>query len=378
MAVIAAGSAACGTAQAGSPQGKVENAFTKLGDQKALTVGASFDASADQIWSALRGEDDFTKADATLLAGLHAQYAVSADRPLTELTSGDKNVSLGVLLSDDPAGKKNLIEVRQVADALYLRADVKALEQLDTTATGKNDGDLDKLLGGTDGLPSSLGALKSALDGKWISIDKKFLDSLSALGGPGTSGLDATSQAQLVTTLKNALLHNAKFKDLGSHDGADHVRVDVPAQQFAKELKPGLSTALKGVPGFSAAQLDRLDDVPAKTVTADLAISDGMVSGITVDVAQFDSKAPAGKLPLALTFTGGAAKITAPAGATSLDPQDLFGLIASGLTPGGKAPSSAGIDQMLKNLDLSGLSPDTSTGTTGTSDAGFFNYTPLT
>jgi len=385
VALVAAGSAACGTAQAGTtPQDKVGNAFTKLGDQKSLTLGASLDATADQIYAVLKG-DDFTHDTASALAALHATFSVAADKPLSQATDDDSG-SYGFQLSSDAAGKQNLAEVRSVDQQLYLRFDLKALQKLapDTSGDGGSGtslADLNELLDSVDQLPSSAGALKAAVDGEWISVDPATLTSfaqtfgdLTGSGSSSGSGLDAQSTQQLVTAFEDALTHNAKFTDLGSSGGADHVQVSVPAQQFAGELKTSLASVAGDLPGFDAADLDGLDDVPNRTVTADVAIKDGSVSGITFDLAQLDDQPHTGKLPLALTLRGGSDPVTAPAGAQKFDPQDLLGVIMGGL-PGsltGDDPSSTD----LGSTDTGSSTASPGSGDDGT-DTGYFAYTPL-
>ncbi|WNI17163.1 hypothetical protein [Actinacidiphila sp. ITFR-21] len=400
VALIAAGSAACGTAQA-NHQGTVRDAFTALGEQKSLTLDVSFDAPADRIYAVLRGEDGFTRDDARSLADLRARYAVSADRPLGRLQAGDKDVSVAVAVSDDAAGRKNLVEVRRIAGTLYVRADVKGLAKADSTLSGGDGGKsggtgggpkdggglsgLNRLLDGSGHLPASLGAVEDAFDGRWISVDQKLLDTLGMFTGSGAAPEpDARSQTRLLAALENALAGDAVFKDLGSRGGTDHVQVTVPARQLAKALKSPLASALKDVPGFSGGQLKELDAVPDKAVTADVAVKNGAVSAVTVDVAQFDGAAHPGTLPLVVTFDSGAAAVTAPADAKALDPADLAGLFTSGLLPG-----SGGTDDSNDSNDSatgSGSAPGPDTGSGGgtpataaedDSSTGYFSYSPL-
>jgi hypothetical protein len=350
VALIAAGSAACGTAAASTPDAKVKNAFDKLSDQKSLSFGLHFGASADQIWSALQGEDDFTKDDAALLAKLRADISLSSAKALKDVKQGDKS-SGAFRVSADGTGKKSLAEVRSVNGKVYLRLDLKGFEALDTVKSSNKDlAQLDQFLGMADGLPASLGSVKAALKGDWVTIDPKsftdFAKSMSKSAGgsgaplgslPDTSkGLDAKTQQQVVDALRKALQNNAKFKDLGSHDGADHVQVTVPARQVAKELEGSLGSLTKQIPGFKPSDLD---SVPDKSVSVDVAVKGGKVSAISLDVAQFDTKAK-GKLPLVLDIDSGADPVTAPAGAKTLNPQDIMGLVMYGF--GGGPDSSSG------------------------------------
>jgi hypothetical protein len=353
VALIAAGSAACGTAEA-TPQGKVQNAFSKLSDDRTLTLGLSFDATADQIYTAMKDNGDFTRDDAKMLAALRAQLSVSTQKEFGLLKTNDKNGSFGFRLSNGDAGGTSLIEIRSVDQKLYLRADVKGLTKLDTSTSSADLAEINGFLDHVDELPSSLAALKAAVKGEWIVIDPKafteYAKSMadqfgggsagsdsdsgadSALGGlgipgmPGLPKLDEKTQKQLVEAFRTALSHNATYKDLDKRDGADHVLVSVPAQQFAKELKPSLSSALKDLPGFDVTDLNGLDDVPNRTISVDLGFKGGDLSGITFDLMQLNDKAAGAKLPLLIGVDGGTAKVTAPQGALQLNPQDLISL----------------------------------------------------
>ncbi|MDJ0341953.1 hypothetical protein QMK19_10410 [Streptomyces sp. H10-C2] len=343
-ALIASASAACGTVEQAGTGAKVKNAVDKLGEQKAVTTTVAFDATADQIWNAMKGEKNFTKDDAKMLAGLHATFGLSSDKPLKDAADSpagkdgkgakDSASSFAFQLSSDAAGKQNLVEVRSIGKKLYIRADVKALSALGSKAKG-NRAELDRFLATADKLPSSLGVVKDALQGKWISVDPQaFTDFAKTLGGPkglgksplpaipDSSSFDAKTQRQLTDAVKNAVAHNAKFTDAGSKDGVDHVTMTVPAGQVAKELAKGLAPLEKQIPNFKASGLN---DTPARNLTVDLSIKDGMLSGISLDAAQL-AKKPAGKLPLVIGLKGGSDPVAAPDGAKALNPQDIMGL----------------------------------------------------
>jgi hypothetical protein len=349
VALIAAGSAACGTAQA-TPQGKVQNALTKVSGQKSLTLGLSFDATPDQIYAAMKDQSDFTQADATMLAALHLKVAVSSQQQFSLLNSAAK-AGAGAFefqLANDAAGKENLIEIRSIDKKVYLRADLKALQKLDTSSDGAA---LNDFLNQADQLPSSLASLKAAVKGEWVVIDPKAFmdyaksmadqfggsaDSSSGSGGslfpglPATPKVDAKTQQQLVAAVRKALAHNATYKALPDRDGAGHVQVSVPAKQLATELKTSLTPILQQIPDFSASDLNGLDDVPNRVVSVDVGVKGGSLSSITFDLAQLD-KTITGKLPLALTLDSHAAGISAPAGAKQVNPQDIMGLFMAGM-----------------------------------------------
>ncbi|MEU3460983.1 hypothetical protein ABZ721_13625 [Streptomyces sp. NPDC006733] len=341
VALIATASAACGTVQQVGAAVKVKNAVDKLGEQKAVTATVSFDATEDQVWAAMKGEDDFTKDDAKMLASLHAKLGLSSDKALKDSAAAkdakaapSDASSFSFQLSSDAAGKQNLIEVRSIGKKVYIRADVKALASLG----GKDkETSLEGLLPSAEDIPASLGAVKDVLEGKWVSIDPAaFSDLGKTLGGdkglgksplPDPSSFDAKTQQQLVDAIRNAMEHNAKFTDKGSDHGVDHVTMTVPGGPAAKELAKSLAPLEKQIPDFKAADLNK---VPAKDYTVDLSIKDGMLSGITVDLTQLNKKPSQGKLPLVIGLDGGSAPVTAPAGARPFTPQDIMGLFMLG------------------------------------------------
>jgi hypothetical protein len=222
---------------------------------------------------------------------------------------------------------------------------------------------MDQFLNDADQLPPAFAPVKALIKGQWISIDTGVVTSLSKLAGAGGSTaapkLDTASQAKIVAALRKALADNATFKDLGSHDGADQVQVTVPARQLAKELKTGLAPALTQIPGFKPADLNGLDNVPNKTVSAELSIKDGSLSAVSVDIAQFDDTAH-GKLPLKLSLDGGTGQVTAPAGARAITMKDITNLMSSFSLPG-----------------MDNSSSSSGSGADDASSTGYFDYSPL-
>jgi hypothetical protein len=373
VALIAAGSAACGTAQA-TPKDKVHNAVTKLGEQKSVTFGLSFDATPDQIYAAFSSGDSgsgFTRDDAKLLASLHLTVSASTQKQFSLLGSGSggsggSDGRFAVALSDDSSGKDNLIDMRVLDQKLYLRADVKGLEKLDTSPNAASDlRDFDAFLDSADQLPSSLGAVKAALKGQWVVIDPKaFTDFAKSMAGKdgGSAGspfggalsgqmpkVDSNKfLSRLLTVLKQDILDNkaATYKNLGKKNGAGVVRVTVPERQLAKDLATDLTPILKQLPNISQSDLDSLNDtsgVPNKTVSLDMSVKGGHVSAITFDLEQLDDQANGKQMPVTLSVDNGADALSVPDGAQQLNPQDIIGAIMQNM-PGGSGDSSSDSD----------------------------------
>lgn len=369
VALISAGSAACG-ADKTTPQGRVGDAFQKLGHQNTLTVGLGFDGSADQIYSAMSSEDGFTRSDAKLLSSLHVSLAVSSQKSFSVLgkSPSDKGGAMAFSLSSDDSGANGLAEVRVVDQKVYLRVDIKGLEKLDTSSADSGGiAQFNQFVDGADQLPSNLASIKAALKGQWVSIDPKaftaFAKSMAGANGgsstgsgdsgaaglpfgAGTPTLDAKTRQQLVDGLRKALSTNVTYTELGSKGGADHVKVSVPARQFTKAVAADLAPALKQVPGFKPSDLTDMENakgVPNKTLSVDVAIKNGGISSVSFDIAQLDPKVH-GSLPLVLSFKGSAASISAPAGALTLNPQDIMGLVMSTISGSHDGSTSGSTD----------------------------------
>jgi hypothetical protein len=329
VAFIASAAVACGTATNLSAGGKVGQAFEKLGEQKALTMSVGFDGTQAQIWSAMKGEDDFTQDNAKMLADLDVDLSMSADQALKQAKTGSVAVTVSA------GGDSSLLEVRSLdGKKLYVKADLKQLMTLGSSAgAGSAEDkaalkDFQSMLDQADKLPSTYKSVKSLLAGDWVSIDPASFKELSKEFGAGTNtgtdALDTATQQKIAKALTKAIGSNATFKDAGSKNGADHVTVTVPAAKTAKALAKALKPYKDDLPdGLDPADLK---DVPNKNITLDVAIKDGALSGITVDVAQFDKKVK-GTLPLTIGFAADAKPVEAPAGATALDPKDVMGAL---------------------------------------------------
>ncbi|MFI0912530.1 hypothetical protein [Streptomyces abikoensis] len=333
-ALIASATVACNPLgdDSASPAIKVKNAFAKLGEQHALSANLHLDASADQIYTAMRGKKDFERADADMLAGLTLTYGVSTDRALKDIEGQDDD-SLRASVALTKAGQNPMLEARTAGKNLYARVDVKGLSDL-ARQSGNGDSDmvfLDQMVRRADELPPSMGAVKAALKGQWISIDP---DSFPDDDTPSAK-LDAKDQKKALDAISNAVTSNAKFKDAGTSGGAEHVKITLPAKKTAKDIATGLKPLADQL-GERLTNMSRnVKDVPDRNITVDVAIRDGIVSGITLDLAELDDKIK-GTLPLAIDINGHAGKVEIPADAKPITPADI--MAAAMATYGDQAP----------------------------------------
>ena len=332
VALLVVSVAGCGTEQI-SAGTKVERAFDRLDQQKAVTMTVGFDGSQQQIWNAMKGQKDFTRDDARMLADLDVSLSMSSKKRLKDTKEGGGSVALRV--SQGPG--KDLLEVRQLEGrkTMFVRADISRLMSL-AAANGDAESkaamkEFGSFVDAAGELPSNYRSVKDALTGKWGSIDpeayKDFSKSMGESSGgqspiPDMNGLSAKEQRKISKTLGKVISRNARFTDQGSKDGVDHVTVTLPTQKTAdaviKALEPVESQLPDGV------ELSSLKEIPAEKLRLDVAIKDGVASKVTIDAAQLDRKTE-GRLPVSVGFAAGAGPVKAPAGAAALDPQDLMG-----------------------------------------------------
>ncbi|MBH1938441.1 hypothetical protein I5Q34_29995 [Streptomyces sp. AV19] len=325
--VLATGAVACGTEEKIGAEGKVQKAFDRLGEEKGLAVDISLDASADDIHAALKdGKDGIDRDEAGTLAGLKLTYAFSSDKPLKDNKKDDAAPNFSMSFGRKDGG--TLGEIRSLDKKVYLRGDIKAIAALSTpTNAEEREGKraFEEMLGKADEQPPSLGAFKNVLKGEWVVIDSKEFEKLSKnKKKSGTEDLDKKSQKKINEVLKKTLTENADIKDAGTKNGADHVKVTVPARKAAKELSEALKPFQKQL---SAAgkdkKLPKPEDLPDKKATFDIAVKDGKLSAITFDAADLDKEVHA-RLPVTIGFGAKADKVTAPSGAKELKMDKLM------------------------------------------------------
>lgn len=338
VAILAASTAGCGTEQV-SAGTRVERAFDRLDRQKAVTMTVGFDGTQQQIWTAMKGQKDFTRDNAKMLADLDVAVSMSSKKALEDTKKGG---SVAVRVAQGPG--KDLLEFRRLGGSkkVFLRADI---DRLMSMAAGSGDAESQAAMkefrtfvDSADELPSNYRSVKNVLTGKWVSIDpeafEEFGRSMSKGSGgpspiPDTEGLTAKEQKKISEALDTVMSRHARFTDKGTENGVDHVGITLPAAKTADALIKALEPLEDKLP--EGVELSSLKDIPAKKITLDVAIKDGMPSRMTIDAAQFDREIK-GTLPVSLGFGVDADPVKAPAGAAALDPQDLMGAMMQFMT----------------------------------------------
>ncbi|HZG05828.1 MAG TPA: hypothetical protein VE546_20005 [Streptomyces sp.] len=346
-ALLIAASASCDTSERADAETRARRAVEKLGEWEAVSVTARVEAPADDVYAFLRrlggreGGALPSRTDALALSRMETAITVGADKPLKDVGEGDR-LDSGTMVN---FGGVDLAGYKSIGTDFYVRADwTRLASELNwghATVTQAAE-----LAGSADELPPSLAAARDMFQGRWVQIDPEEFDHFArAVGGKYgeraerlANSVDllqsARAQHHVVDSVRRALDEHASFRDAGRRDGAEHITVSLPARAVARDLAAALGPLEERFDGIGFAWLER---APDREVTVDLALRDGALSGMTVDLAQFagpedpegsggsGDSGGSGKLPLTLFFAAGqAVPVEAPQGAKWLDPQDVM------------------------------------------------------
>ncbi|MFJ5232502.1 hypothetical protein ACIQBJ_21740 [Kitasatospora sp. NPDC088391] len=358
---LTTGLAACSTVEQLSAGDKLGNAFEKLGDAKSLRIDLSFDATPEQVVAFGKAVDSpIEQKAADLIGDLKLSVTMTSDKPLKDSEafkngySGDTNltdlkgVAVGYTLSAKKSGK-TYADIRLVDRKMYVKADVRGIAGL----AGEDPAQIDRAVAE---LPSEAAPVKDVIDGKWLSVDLAKLQELSeqaAKGGkPGSStkidpndigratlpdtlpGVDGAAVQEFAKSLKEAFSKNVTLEEKGRDGDADVIRVSAPLRPLVASFTKSAKALTKGIPGYPGlpTEDDDLADVPDRKLSADVRIKDGRAQAVLFDLAQLDDKTDgSAHLPLRIGFSGDAAPLTAPSGATEFDLdklKDLAGAMA--------------------------------------------------
>lgn len=348
--------ASCGAAEKLTTGMKVKGAVEKLGDSPSASVIASVDGSPQQAYRFLQHTSGSTPShrQAELLSRAELTMATSTGAPEKPLKEMDRSEAADVAASLNFGGA-DAAEVRSVDEKVYLRAGPRSLAEQagGGAADNRRAAEAGRLAGK---LPGSLASARDALQGKWVQINPYAFEDFAraaqnmswgtppgkskGAGGTArstadrmsgqlreatsiTAGLNGQAQREFLSGVEKTLGDHASFTSAGTRNGADRVRVSMPAHAAAKDL----AGALKPL----GVRLDP-DSVPQQTVTAELAIRRGQLTNLTLDLGQFTGGHGAhNRLPLKLNLGGGAAiPVWTSGGAKELKPQDLVAAAAYG------------------------------------------------
>ncbi|MEU7280202.1 hypothetical protein AB0A69_15660 [Streptomyces sp. NPDC045431] len=319
-----AGVTACGTVEQLSAGQKLDKAFEKLGKEKSLSFELDLDADAatlkalDESSDREPGEEPLPDEAANLLSGAKVSFTVESKKPLAE--SADEKDLVGMAMKvSNPDG--DLIEYRLVGDYAYFRSDTKALSK----AFGAP-------LPTADELPPEAGALKQALEGKWVKISTKEMEEAQSELNPDTAGkpspepsLDAKTEKKLLEALRGVFARDVDFKTAGDKDGTEHITAVAPFRTLVTDLINQVRKFEKDLPpGMQELPTEKeLKELPNEKASADFTLKNGELTEVYVDLAKLAENAKVKKFGLVLKMSSGE-KPTAPAGATELNLDEVM------------------------------------------------------
>ncbi len=318
VGAVLAGSAACGTVEQISAGQKLDQAFGKLGKEKTVSFELDLDTDAQSL-KALDASSNSEPGEeipdevADLLSDAKISVTAQSKKPIDE--SGEKDL-VGMAMKVRADGG-DIVEYRILGDHTYIRSDVELLgKAMGIPVPSAND------------LPPEAGGLKKALAGEWVKIDTGEMTETTA--EPGTEPapdptLDARTQKQLLDALRRTVAREVDFETADGEDGAERITATAPFRTLLGELFGEIRPLAKKLPPGMELPTDKdLKEVPDAEVTADFTLKNGELSEVYVDLAELAENARVKKLGLVVRMTEGQT-LTAPAGATELDVEEVLG-----------------------------------------------------
>jgi hypothetical protein len=374
-ALFAAGTAACQSedGQAPGDGGQLALAVDELLAWDAVTAEATLEATPEEVYDYLvrsreaggeaRSDGGTSQAprawgrpsmgDAQRLAELDLTTSLGRrdgeDVPLREMESPEEFDSAMVVSfgGNDAAGLKNIDGV------VYTRVDVATIVQDVRHGDAAAVAAAERFTENAARLPGTLAVPAEALQGDWVRADpfryEEFASVLSERGaGTGIPSGTAEDVAAALTDAGELLTTEAQWafveelqavvgsgeatlRRTGEERGADRFEVRLPAGEAWRAMSPLLTLFTEqserfGLPPVVA---EPTDEAAGTTVSGELTIRNGVLTGVTFDLAQFGPDGAGGggdlpPLPLSVALTGGSAlSLSAPAIGGDLTPEDL-------------------------------------------------------
>jgi hypothetical protein len=313
------------------PKGALINAVKALGDS-GVTVGLSINSTPEDI--SLLSEGDMAPDQAQKLL----------DSSLTISTNGETEPENQQFeLAANVAGLENAVELKIVAEVLYVRLAVREL----AAEFGADTSQLDAIAAQA---PPGFEFLGPAIEGQWLSMTG-FSELAEQFGGlAGTSEEQAASEEearQFADRVAEILQQSSTVTNEGSDDTGEHLVATIAIRDFYERVVDALG-AFGGLADASLGQLPPPSEVPDQDISLDAWVDGGRLVQLEFDVTQLgdlpDSDFPEGvdTFALRLTFEEFGGDIEIPADTTPVDLTALMQGLMGGL--GGGIPEGTGGD----------------------------------
>lgn len=312
-----------------APKTEFTDAIHALTSGQALTTTLGLDtdsANLLKIATNKKGVAHLTQAQADLITSARISIAMQAP---TGKTLADAASGTGAAAADSSvrvtgtAGGTTYFTLTEVNKNLYLQVNLKGI--LD--AAGHSSA-----YAGIASQASSLPAFAQAfVAGKTIEIPASAITSLTSLlqgaaQGQGNTQVPNTAQiAALVKAVESAIINDLTVTRTTS-GSTDVLEVSGNIRVIASDVLTAAAAALPAL--ASQIHPSEAATAPDQTVKAEASVTGGVLSKFEFDFGQF-SPHQAETLPVAATFSKTAPSITAPAGATVVNFQDLVSFFTS-------------------------------------------------
>jgi hypothetical protein len=246
-------------------------------------------------------------------------------------------------LAANVAGLENAVELKIVAEVLYVRLAVREL----AAEFGADTSQLDAIAALA---PPGFEFLGPAIEGQWLSMTG-FSELAEQFGGlAGTSEEQAASEEearQFADRVAEILQQSSTVTNEGSDDTGEHLVATIAIRDFYERVVDALG-AFGGLADASLGQLPPPSEVPDQDISLDAWVDGGRLVQLEFDVTQLgdlpDSDFPEGvdTFALRLTFEEFGGDIEIPADTTPVDLTALMQGLMGGL--GGGIPEGTGGD----------------------------------
>ncbi|HET7483496.1 MAG TPA: hypothetical protein VFK89_11605 [Actinomycetota bacterium] len=245
-------------------------------DAKARLTAALLQTSGGDSGTATISLDTDTSSLTAISNGelTEEQAQAIADGTLTVSSKG-KDPATATSLTTLDLGDQTVLEMRQVDNTLYLRADVDSIARL----FGQDQAALDDARRQAKGL--GLDWIDTVFNGDWIAI-KNLSQAQDQLGQTNVD------QQKMLEGIANDVTDNATVTDEGEEDGASHLVATLPIRQTLEDVLGDLGPASQTLQGLGTG----LQDVPDGEISVDFWVAGNTIERIRFDLLQLGKLAP--------------------------------------------------------------------------------------
>jgi hypothetical protein len=315
VAVLAA--SACGGAPSArdDPQRALSDALEAVGDYPGIEVAVSLDSTPESL-QALAASDDgrLTEADAEKV--LDSQVVVAGTEGQDPEGTDDNEASVTVVVAGIEA-----VQLRYVDETVYVRADVRGLLE----ALGQDPAAADMVA--AQSTQPGLEFLRPAVEGEWLRLDgaEAVLEQQAQTAPAGPTDEQRAALEDFMRTLRE----DSTVTYAGDEEQGEHLVASVGLRDLYTALRELGDRLGPGVTG--GRQLPPEQEVPNLQIDVDAWVSDGRLSRVELDLAQFTELASESEFPqdveelaLAVDVDEFSGSVQAPDDAVPVDVQQLF------------------------------------------------------